>query len=198
MFSALDTLQTVIVRRLDELHGEMNSMTVQRDLLENEIKSYSLEREIVGQDLVSLERQVKVLKEDKAVLESKCTQQHLDTNESIIKELDRAREQIKQLQSELMHSNIAAAYAASYKEDIARLESELSQLNILHAEEAARVQASVSELTTENTNYKRLCEHLKTKIKELSKKTEGGRGQDKEFLDTFEEVDYVLCVLYHH
>lgn len=154
-------------------------------MLENDIKTYILERDICGKDIENLNQQVQKLRTEKFELETKCTKQHLDTNEDLLKEIEKVKEENRTLNSSLTESTIQISYMESYKEEMHRLELQLSNVRIEHCDEVQRYLRQIEELNDECNNYKRLTEHLKKKIKELSTKT---TSNDKDFLDSFEEV----------
>lgn len=184
-FSVVSILVSTVITRLDELCTEINNATYKNDELQDRIASYDVERDMVQKDMDQLTFLNNNLRAEKLALQNDCSKKHIDTNEEVLKELEKEKDKNRKTSSELAAASMQVAYLETYKEQINKLE----QIIISNQLEADGIKMKLENaLTTsqeETTSYKRLTEELKRKLRELGSKS----GTDaKDFLDTFEEV----------
>lgn len=184
-YSVISILVSTVITRLDELTTEVNNLTLQNDELDDTIKTYNVERDMLQKDLDQLTFLNNNLRSEKLVLQNECSKKHIDTNEGVIKELEDERDKNRKISSELAASSVQVAYLENYKEQISKLEQTIISNQFEADSVKMKLENRVLESQEEATNYKRLTEELKKKLRELG----GKSGADaKDFLDSFEEV----------
>ena len=185
----VSTMGSTVMCRLDNMQQEVLQHMTQKDALENELNSSTLQRNLLSDDLTKLSADHDALKGAYQVMEfelatinsKKESEEKTQVNPI---EVDDLKQKIEVLNTKIKDQNLEIA--ANTKK-IFELEKG-AELVIQLTAKVATVQEKNCELEAELKNsketiemYKTNCESLKQKIKQL------GSGNN-DFMDTFEEV----------
>lgn len=184
-YGVLSLLVSCVIKRLDELCDEINHLSASNEELESQIKTYNLERDMTQKDIEQLTFLNNALRTEKRSLENECSKKHIDTNESLMTQMEELREKNRKLHSDLSAATVQIGISEGYKEQIGHLESTVISNQLMAEDEKIKLQNQIDELKEENESYKRRNEQLKQKIRDLSGKS---NVDAKEFLESFEEV----------
>lgn len=178
--SALVTLGTTLISRLDSMQAEVVSLITQKDDLENELSTSSLQRTMISGDLQALATEFETLKGAYQAMEYELAtlQQKNGSNGTNEKELSLAKQKI---------TDLASCLAEAIKKN-----SELekgAELVIHLTAKVATVQDRNFELETQLRDMNETVNMHKTTAEALRKKLKEIGGSDsRDFMDTFEEV----------
>jgi chromosome segregation ATPase len=184
--NAYHVLERAISGRLDGLKAELRLITSIKELLDGELSTSTLQRDILQRDLCTVQEQHEALKAAYDALSYETARQASQSSSSTAdlqaqQDLLRsANETNKALLDELQEAQANLKQLEKWPAMLAALEERLNTA----VQDKTRAEAVSVSAKEEVTHYKKLTETLKQKLRDLG----GATADNKEFLDTFEEV----------
>jgi paraquat-inducible protein B len=188
--AALDALSKAVVYRLDGVKMELSLMTSIKDLLEGELSTSTLQKDMLQRDLGTVTEQHEALKAAYDALSYETAHQQSkasssSSSEAVVAELreqlERANGTKTQLEADLLNAQRHMHELEKWPAIVNTVEMKLNTA----LQEASKANVAAQAAKEEAGHYKKLTETLKQKLRDLGA---NGGGDNKEFLDSFEEV----------
>lgn len=184
--SAYGNLEKALSGRIEGLKAEVSLITSIKDLLEGELSTANLQKDILQRDLCTVQEQHEALKTAydslsyETARQASQSQHSAEERETQAQLLQSANDKNKALTEELLETQSNLRALDKWPAMLAALEEKLQTA----MQDKARAETTAVSAKEEVGHYKKLTETLKQKLRDLS----DGSGDNKEFLDTFEEV----------
>lgn len=176
------SLDKAVTNKLDSLRSEIKLLLSVKEALEGEMQSSTLQRDMLTQDLHHVTEEHEALK---AAYHSLSFETAAASRSSA--ELDKLKTTVQQQQDTITGLNTSLNMQKVQLKAFEQwpvLVAELEERLRILTQEKTAIEATNSDLLAEIEQYKRLTETLKDKLRTMASKTMGGT----DFLDSFEEV----------